>query len=298
MPIRLLEQVLEDRQRSPLREVIPSTMGEPLLFPEFERLIDLCVQHGLLLNLTTNGTFPRLGAREWARRLVPVLSDVKVSWNGATPQTQERIMLGSSFPAMVENVRILLEERDRFERLSRHRARVTFQLTFLETNTPELPDIVRLAIRLGIDRVKGHHVWTHFPELEAQSMRRSPEAIARWNAAVREAQAVVEQERLPSGAFLLLENFHELAPDATSDLAPGSECPFLGKEAWVNAEGRFDPCCAPDLLRRELGSFGNLQKIPFEAIWSGDAYRRLLATHPQHPLCVSCNMRRPKEVRP
>ena len=38
---------------------------------------------------------PRTGdgrAREWAERLVPVTSDVKISWNGATRETQERIM--------------------------------------------------------------------------------------------------------------------------------------------------------------------------------------------------------------
>jgi hypothetical protein len=55
---------------------------------------------------------------------------------------------------------------------------VTFQLTFLESNISELADIVRLAIELGVDRVKGHHLWAHFSQIRELSMRRSPDATS------------------------------------------------------------------------------------------------------------------------
>ena len=41
-----------------LREVIPSTMGEPLLYSHFDELLELCESLEISLNLTTNGTFP------------------------------------------------------------------------------------------------------------------------------------------------------------------------------------------------------------------------------------------------
>jgi len=41
-------------------------MGEPLLYEHFEDILALCSEHDVRLNLTTNGTFPRLGARGWA----------------------------------------------------------------------------------------------------------------------------------------------------------------------------------------------------------------------------------------
>ena len=87
-----VEAVLREGAQNGLREVIPSTMGEPLLWSHFEQLLDLCAELGLRLNLTTNGTFPRLGAQAWAERILPVASDIKISWNGATKATQERIM--------------------------------------------------------------------------------------------------------------------------------------------------------------------------------------------------------------
>ena len=54
----------------------------------------------------------------------------------------------------------------------------------MEVNYAELPDVVKLAAEIGVDRVKGHHLWVHFPQIRDQSMRRSAEAIERWNATV------------------------------------------------------------------------------------------------------------------
>jgi hypothetical protein len=78
-------------------------------------------------------------------------------------------------------------------------------------------------------------------------------------------------------------------------MAPGARCPFLGNEAWVSAEGRFDPCCAPDAQRRTLGEFGDLNVVGIQDVWNGAAYRRLQDTYAGHPLCRRCNMRQPVE---
>src|SRR5205814_2938080 len=135
----------------------------------------------------------RLGARTWAEQIVPVTSDVKISWNGATAATHERVMVGARWDAMLDNARTFIAVRDAHAASGGNRCRVTFQLTFLETNVGELADIVRLAIDLGVDRVKGHHLWAHFDAIQDLSMRRSPEAIRRWNEAVIAARAVAAE---------------------------------------------------------------------------------------------------------
>ncbi|MCZ6688106.1 MAG: glycosyltransferase [Planctomycetota bacterium] len=293
MPIELIGRIVSEGARQGLREVIPSTMGEPLLYEHFDEILALCREHGVKLNLTTNGTFPRLGAREWARRIVPVTSDVKISWNGATKETQERIMLGACWEKILDNVRTLIEVRNDHAAEGGNRCRVTLQITFLETNVAELADIVRLAIDLGVDRVKGHHLWAHFEAIKPLSMRRSPEAIRRWNESVFRARSAATERPLPNGKPILLENIFLLDEDAAEDLAPGGPCPFLGQEAWVSAEGRFDPCCAPDAQRRTLGEFGNLHDQDLAGIWNGDSYKRLLKTYRNRALCIGCNMRKP-----
>ncbi len=294
MSIDLIRNVVADAaSNGELREIIPSTMGEPLLFDHFGEIIDLCSEYEIKLNLTTNGTFPGLGAKAWSERLVPVTSDVKISWNGATKETQEAIMIGSNWETVLANVKVLVAVRDAHAAAGGNRCRVTFQMTFLESNVAELPDIIRLAIDLGVDRVKGHHLWVHFEEISEESMRRSPQVIQRWNEAVLAARQVAAERKLPNGKHILLENITLLDPNVTDDIAPGGPCPFLGQEAWVSAEGRFDPCCAPDAQRRTLGEFGSLHDSSFMKIWEGEAYQKLTATYRNRKLCLGCNMRRP-----
>ena len=63
------------------------------------------------------------------------------------------------------------------------------------------------------------------------------------------------------------------------EIAAGAECPFLGQEAWVASDGRFNPCCAPDALRRTLGDFGNVNHASLYDIWQSDAYRDLRSSY-------------------
>src|SRR5204863_8607923 len=112
MDIALIRHILEESLGTPLREIIPSTMGEPLVYRHMDEIIELCTQYGVKLNLTTNGTFPGRGAQAWAERIVPVASDVKISWNGARKETQEAIMLGTRWERVLANVQTLIWVRD------------------------------------------------------------------------------------------------------------------------------------------------------------------------------------------
>jgi len=297
MDIAMVRRVLESCRGTRLREVIPSTMGEPLLYEHFDEFVELCIEFGVQMNLTTNGTFPMRGARAWAERLVPVCSDVKISINGASAATQEAIMLGSKLEQVLANVREFVAVRDAYAADGGSRCRVTFQTTFLDSNVAELPDLVKLAASLGVDRVKGHHLWAHFTQIRGLSMRRSPESVERWNRIVVESERAAAVHPLPNGGRILLENIHKLDPAHREDIAPGGSCPFLGEEAWVSAEGRFNPCCAPDAQRRLLGEFGNLTEKSLMGIWSGPEYRALQDTYRDHALCNGCNMRRPAVVK-
>jgi MoaA/NifB/PqqE/SkfB family radical SAM enzyme len=281
--------IVEERRGSPLAEVIPSTMGEPLLWAGLPALLDRIAALGLAVNLTTNGTFPGRGAAAWAEALVPVSRDVKISWNGATASTAEAIMPGLRFGAAVEAVRALVAVRDRRARPER-RCTVSFQVTAQEGNLRELPGIVRLAAALGVDRVKLNQLQVRSPDLAAHSLRRSPEAILRWNDAVRAARLAADEARA-AGAPVRLENAVELSPDPAAP-APRGPCPFLGKEAWVGWDGAFAPCPHPAAARGELGDFASAAAAGLGAIWGSKRYRALVAGYEAHPVCRACPFRR------
>lgn len=298
MPIDTIRKVLRDCAGHGLQEIIPSTMGEPLLYKHFDEIIDLCHEFEVRMNLTTNGTFPGRGATAWAERLVPVTSDVKISINGCTAETQESIMLGTKLYDMLNNVGAFIGVRDAHAAEGGNRCRVTLQTTFLDSNIDELPEIVKLAAALGVDRLKGHHLWAHFTQIKGLSMRRSPDAVNRWNHIVEQTHAAADLHRRADGSAVLLENIHPIDPDAPENIAPEGECPFLGREAWVSAEGRFDPCCAPDALRRTLGDFGTVNDRSLMEIWTSPEYERLRTRYMENQLCRTCNMRRPKTETP
>ncbi len=220
----LAEAVVREAAGAGLSEVIPSTMGEPLLWGGLDALVDLCAALGVALNVTTNGTFPGRGAAAWAARLAPVASDVKVSWNGATAATAEAIMPGLPFEEAVANGRALVAARDAAARAGGRRCRVSFQVTAQEENVRELAGIVRLAAALGVDRVKVNHLQPRRPALAPLSLRRSAEAIGRWNEAVRGARAAADEARR-GGGRIVLANAVELAPDPEAPAPRGPPGP-------------------------------------------------------------------------
>lgn len=297
MSIDMIRKILTDAKDTPLREIIPSTMGEPLVYKHFEEIISLCHEHHVKLNLTTNGTFPGKGVTEWAKLIVPITSDVKISWNGATKETQEAIMLGSKWEKVISNLETFISIRDAYAANGGNYCQVTLQLTFIEQNVHELADIVKLGIDYGVDRIKGHHLWAHFKEIENLSMRRDKDAIARWNKSVQEAYAIRDKYTLKSGKRIKLENIYPLTSDAHENLLAEGVCPFLGKEAWIATDGRFSPCCAPDILRRQLGEFGSIANSSLTDIWNNPEYQNLQKNYLEHKLCQQCNMRKsPDEV--
>lgn len=293
MPMSMVEKVFREASALGVKEIIPSTMGEPLIYKDFDRILDLCKQYNIACNLTTNGTFPKRSATAWAERIVPVTSDIKISWNGATKETSEKVMLDLDFDQAVQNVRYFITVRDSHFSETGYYCRVTFQLTFMQNNMHELADIIKLAASLGVDRIKGHQLWAHFEEIKGLSFRQSTESIERWNSYVAEAYEAQRQYLKPNGQHVLLEQITKLFPQETAEVPEAYECPFLGKELWVSPTGKISPCCAPDEQRQTLGDFGNIKDQYLIDVMAGNNYQRLLKNYKSAPLCRSCNMRKP-----
>lgn len=293
----LLESVLQQAAALGFREVIPSTMGEPLLYPHFERILEFCHEFGLKINLTTNGTFPSpentKNVEYWAEKITPIASDVKISWNGATEKTHTAVMRGTKLAEHISNAKRFIEVRDQIEEVNY--CSLTMQLTFMQANLDEIPAMVNLALKLGFDRIKGHHLWVHFDQMKEQSLRRNSLVAEQWNLTVQKCRKIIEKHNVSAKRPARLENFYELETNYLEDIAPGGTCPFLGKEIWVDPNGRFNVCCAPDLRRLTLGDFGNLNNDSLSNILKGKAYQFLTQSYMQHPLCQGCNMRRPRE---
>jgi MoaA/NifB/PqqE/SkfB family radical SAM enzyme len=293
MPFEWVEKIFAQAKELGVKEIIPSTMGEPLLYKDFDSIFELSRQTGIKINLTTNGTFPKKSVIEWAMLIVPNTTDIKISWNGATQATAEKVMYRIDFEQCLKNVKQFIAVRNHIFEETGYFCRVTFQLTFMENNMHELADIIQLAASLGVDRVKGHHLWAHFDEIKNLDFKRSKAGIKRWNTHVEEALEAQRKYLKPNGERVLLENIIPLAPKENIQVPDDYECPFLNKELWISATGKFSPCCAPDELRQSLGDFGNFEKQEILTIIESKQYKNLAKNYKEKELCKSCNMRKP-----
>ncbi len=280
MDFEIIEKTVSRLSYHGLKEVIPSTMGEPLLYSHFDELISLCKKYGIKMNLTTNGTFPHGGVELWTDKLLEVLSDVKFSLNGIAPTVNEKIMCGADTKKQLSNIDYFVKMRNQ----THSSATITLQCTFMKSNVNELKNIVCWGIDHGIDRIKGHHMWKTSEMLDDE-MLRTKENAPLWN------EACAECQRLANGK-IRLDNFIPIDLDAPALNRCNTFCQFLGKELWVEYDGSYQICCCPADVRKDFGDFGNVKTLSPLAMWNGDKYRDFIANWSENDNCIKCNMRR------
>jgi len=292
MPKEWIKGLIKDAKHLGATEIIPSTMGEPLLYKDFNEIIDGCKENDLKLNLTTNGTFPKMNVEQWADSLLPILSDIKISINGSSKKVSEKIMENINFDKQISDITKFVKKRNEYHAKTGRYSSITLQLTFMKSNMHELVDIIELASKLGVDRLKGHQLWTHFDEIKEESFLYSEENITTWNTYVNNANEKIKSLQNSGQHAPKLENITSLSINSKSPILDNYDCPFLGKEIWVSATGKYSPCCAPDEKRQELGDFGNAKNLSLKELINSSQYNDLLNNYKTKPLCKTCTMRK------
>lgn len=220
-----------------LKEVIPSTMGEPLLYSRFENLLHLCEMSGIKMNLTTNGTFPgKWSSPSLMFELVQACSDIKIS-------TLAYEMGGFLRHLWRENVEKLIECRQR--RLDSS-ARISLQVALHRENLQDLQGIVTWAEKAGVQRIK----WN-----PAVFMPNSAILERRFKLSQQELDTIRQEllkgslhsDKIKYEGSLFLEDPTEDCPMSGSC----EKCPFTD-EVWVWPDGHEDHCPNP---KKRWGKF-------------------------------------------
>lgn len=246
MDFSLVEKTIRSLMSKELREIIPSTMGEPLLYPYFKNLLDLCRELSLKVNLTTNGTFPLGGVSFWARPLLLHCSDIKISMMGLSASVNEHLMRGINQKEYLQNIKELVKERKKLLQEHIDVSTISLQVTVCRLNWRELPAILDFAEEIGINRIKWNKaVFLSDAEesLQHYCLEEDGEEAEKWKqmAFFIQKKAKIQIE----GTFFNL--------DKTPSLEK-SRCPFFN-EIWVFPDGTFEYCPNPE--RR----FGNKEAL-------------------------------------
>ncbi len=240
-----------------VRSIDFSGGGEPLLQPALARWIAEAHAAGCETGFLSNGV---LLDAEAAPRLIEAGVDwIAVSLDGATPRTYEAIRAGADFARVCENV----------ERLARLRAagrpRLMLNFVLMPENVHELERIVRLAARLGVDKVhfkqcdvvrgeqgRGRALFARAADRAIRALEKKLQRarrLARGLGLESEASAFVARELPVCGQDPRSSLFirHDGAVAACISLAYGGPSVFLGRDVHMPEE-HYGRLPADDLL--------------------------------------------------
>lgn len=275
MDREFLEEIINQILELEVREIIPTTMGEPLLYKHFDLFVEKLNSSKTKLNLTTNGTI----LNQWQNRLLPVLSDIKISINAIDSQLNEKIMIGDNTKKKLEIIENFVKQRN----MSFPKVSITLQVTFLKTNLLELENIIKFGIKMGIDRIKGHHLWVNSSQMQDENLLQSSKTVEEWNSFVDNLEKYKSQ--------IKLVNFEKYI--SSNVFIPKSyNCPFLGNELWIDFNGDFNICCAPSEKRKSLGSWGNIESRSIQDVFNSKEYQKLLVEYKNMDICKICPLRK------
>lgn len=212
-----IESQIRNAHAQGVRELIPGSMGEPLLHPEFPNIVDLCNQLRWNINILSNGSFPQ-GIEYWHGILKN--SQIKMQF-GITQSWAELSQQG--FQSKVAHWQSL------------HCGATTFQIAVSTRTKGDLAKWLRFAKQCGIRRIKLNALVMHFKQLQTWQIVDSPAWILRL-------------KRLNALANTLEM---ELSGSATRLSLPYPRlCTFRDQEIWINEFNQREPC--PLTGRREM----------------------------------------------
>jgi MoaA/NifB/PqqE/SkfB family radical SAM enzyme len=267
------------------RAVMLSLGSEPLTSPYFADLLALTAEYRVPeVGFYTNGLL--MTDRVIDAILEHRVTLVAVSVDGATRHTFERIRRGADFGLLLRNVRTLVRRR---AATGRGWPRIRFGVVMMRDNVEELPDIVTLAWRLGVQELNFFHAVVYDGlDMSGQSLSEHKELSNRYLALAkaRAHELGVTIVHTPS-PFELGPRAVPGDPAAKRRDAPYCTFPFV--HVSMNSNADVLPCP----FSHGEPPYGTVTAgRSFEEIWLGAEFRglrrRILANDPP-AMCRRCS---------
>jgi len=255
-----------------LRTLTLQGLGEPLLSPYLLDLVRYAKDRGIRAGFNSNAT---LLFRARAAELVATGLDwLHVSLDGAQAGTYEGIRGGARFDTVVENLAGLVAEK---QAAGSDLPWIRVVFVAMRRNVGELPDLVRLLSRIGVDELRVQTLSHTFSDTDPSGgyagIREFTAAEALWRGADREAAdrafAAARAAAVECGLSLRLPELDAAEPAPRLDGRPG--CTWPWDAAYVTSAGVVQPCCM--VMGDDRVMLGRLTEQTFPEIWSGEPYR-------------------------
>ena len=286
--LRLVDQFPE------MERAVLHGIGEPLLNKDLPRMIAHLKARSVHVLFNTNAT---LLTEEWSRKLIGAgLDELRVSIDGANPKTYALIRGAPLFHKVLQNLQRFVEVK---KELGADRPQPSLWMTGLKENIAELPDVVRIAARIGVPEVYLQRMVYYGDEaISAPGLLAGGHGLyATFDEQVD--QLVVESETLAKSLGVMLRASGASSPKssvtAKPQARPWAACMRPWTTAYITANGNALPCCISPFATSDYGSLklGNIFEQPFDDLWNAERYKtwreRLLSDAP-NTACAGCGV--------
>ncbi len=251
-------------------------LGEPFLNKKFFEFLGAAKARGSYCMTSSHGM--SLTSERIDTILESGLDELCVSMDGANARTFNFLRSGADFNTVVRNVTELLRRRN--ERGLR-KPRVHIACAISKYNVWQLTSMVRLAKRMGADKLAFSNLVLDFPEHAHASIVGT--RVFRFN--LSRAMKAAERAGLECVYFFQMPFPYREEP--TPPPKPGSRhgCPSAWRQIIVERDGNLKPCCYLDV------SLGNSAARPMAEQFNSEAavnLRRSFTTGDYIDKCKGC----------
>ncbi|MGO9018334.1 MAG: radical SAM/SPASM domain-containing protein [Syntrophobacteraceae bacterium] len=261
-----------------LKRAVLHGIGEPLLNEELPQIIRSLKDRGVYVLFNSNAL---LLSPELAEEMVASgLDEFRVSLDAATESTYARVRATESLHRVLNNLEVLIRKRQEGRRSG---PIISAWMVGTQENVRDLPEMILLASRLGIDEVYlqrlvypldgPKHGLAAREAAIVDSSEEINEIIARGMSLSRRlgVRFVASGLAAPSESLRL----------KSRDEAPWRQCRRPWEVAYITAWGNVLPCCISPFSLLDYNSLvmGNVFQQGLERIWKGERFREFREKH-------------------
>jgi MoaA/NifB/PqqE/SkfB family radical SAM enzyme len=270
-----------------LQRAVLQGVGEPLLNRELASMVAYLKSRGVYVAFNTNAAL--LTRRRQVELVESGLDELRVSLDASTPETYLRIRGIPAFERVVANVAEMVRTR---HDMGAANPRLSFWVTALRENLAELPGVVDIAARVGVEEVYLQRLTFWGQGLATAEQSVYQDAPVDLEAILSEAEQRAAMHGIQLRGAGGVSPRHGLI-ERSSGSEPWRGCSRPLRLAYITAQGTALPCCIAPFTGAPYESYvlGDYLNEGIAAVWSGERYRRFrerLYSSDPPPSCRDC----------
>lgn len=276
--------------------------NEPLMSPHFVEILRLASGYKVPnINFFTNGLL--LNSKNIDAIIEYGVTQLCISIDGATPATYNSIRRDGDFDHLICNVKQFIARR---EAMQSPTPRVRFDVVLMKRNIHELPDLVKLAARLGVQQLAFRHLVSFEGlDMEQESLQRDKALSDYWLSRALKTAAKLRLEVQTKPNFFNRPLLHRLSARlfqnvqragartaseaiSTRPFVRTPYCPFPFFHISMGPGGHVYPC--PHAHGE--APYGQVSaQTPIDQIWLNSKFmtlRQRILQHDPPEMCCRC----------